>query len=192
MKRRQRQNETPASEPAGMVNRLKQATRSKTDAELAKFVGVPRPTVATWKRRGTAPQSALLHVAMKTGTRMEWLITGKGEPKDKSFVLPSIDAELLAIAIHRAECWWRDFDKRNRAATAAELAHVITTFYSNTRASYDNWRRYTGTERPETLAAIRQTYGMPERQNFVGPWGDQADLDATFDETMRLLKSLIG
>lgn len=54
-----------------------------SQAELARRVGVRRSAVTQWEHpAGTSPSTEhLIQIAIETGTRFEWLATGRGPPQ---------------------------------------------------------------------------------------------------------------
>lgn len=60
-----------------VIERMKQATDSQTDAELARFLGISaRSVISSWRSRNKKPYAECERIANLTGVSFEWLITG--------------------------------------------------------------------------------------------------------------------
>ena len=65
----------------GSVIRLKEGLGVKSDAELARVLGIPASTVANWKSRGSAPVAVCLKAAADNNISLDWLIFGEEFPR---------------------------------------------------------------------------------------------------------------
>ena len=63
------------------IDRALIATQSKSDSELARFLGVAQSTIPGYRRRETLPLEQCIKIAERTGVSLDWLILGKGEAK---------------------------------------------------------------------------------------------------------------
>lgn len=63
------------------IDRALAATQSKTDSELARFLGVAQSAIPGYRRRETLPLEQFIKIAERTGVSLDWLILGKGEAK---------------------------------------------------------------------------------------------------------------
>lgn len=61
------------------IERGKQATKAKTDLELADFLEVNPSSVAGYRRRNTLPLEQGIKIAERTGVSLDWLFLGKGD-----------------------------------------------------------------------------------------------------------------
>lgn len=63
-----------------LIGRLRSVLQAKSDADLARKLGLSDRSVLTnWKRRGTTPLSECLQVSRENGISLDWLLTGEGE-----------------------------------------------------------------------------------------------------------------
>jgi len=60
-----------------ILARMREATGSKNDAQLASYLGVTRSVVSAWKTRGTIPYASCGQIHEQEGVSMDWLLTGK-------------------------------------------------------------------------------------------------------------------
>lgn len=63
------------------IDRALSATGSKSDSELARFLGLAQSSVSGFRKRGWLPLEQYIKVAEQTDTPLDWLILGKGEAK---------------------------------------------------------------------------------------------------------------
>lgn len=63
---------------AGVLERMRIATQSKNDAQLATHLGVARSVVSSWKTRGNIPYAQCGQICEEKGISMDWLLTGEG------------------------------------------------------------------------------------------------------------------
>ena len=67
-----------------MIERAKIAVNAKSDADLARYLGVSTPVVSGYRQRQTVPLEQCVKIAERTGVSLDWLILGKGERKGGS------------------------------------------------------------------------------------------------------------
>ena len=60
-----------------IIERLKKYYEESADYKLAQKLGLPSPTISTWRRRGTIDLLRLIPICK--GINWHWLITGEGE-----------------------------------------------------------------------------------------------------------------
>jgi len=72
----------------GILARMREATGSKNDAQLAAYLGVARSVVSAWKTRGTIPYASCGQIHERESVSMDWLLAGK------STVLPDVYADI--------------------------------------------------------------------------------------------------
>lgn len=61
-----------------ILGRLKQLFNATSEGELAKCLGISKPTLSNWYKRDSINYDLVFH-SMKTNTNLNWLLTGKGE-----------------------------------------------------------------------------------------------------------------
>lgn len=61
-----------------IIGRMKEAAGVSTDTALAKWFGLPRGTIASWKTRNSVPLQHCLQMAYNLGMSADWLLTGQG------------------------------------------------------------------------------------------------------------------
>lgn len=76
--------------------RLRVATDSPNDAQLAKHLDIPQSTVSAWKKRGVIPYEACVKVAIERGMSLDVFIFGDILPRGSG--LTPIHNELFEIS----------------------------------------------------------------------------------------------
>lgn len=64
---------TPLTDASAMVLRLIEAIGGRTQADLARYLGIAPPQVTAALQRGRIPERWLYRVAYETGRSVEWL-----------------------------------------------------------------------------------------------------------------------
>lgn len=64
-----------------VIDRLKQATGTGTNRDLADFLNVSPTAVSNAKKNGRIPPDWLITTGMRTGYSVDWILTGVGEEK---------------------------------------------------------------------------------------------------------------
>lgn len=62
----------------GVIRRMKEATGSRTDEELGKYLQKSRQTVGNWRARDSIPWADMFEVARRTGASLDYLALGEG------------------------------------------------------------------------------------------------------------------
>lgn len=78
-----------------IIERLKQVQGYRSDAELARDLGVPPKKLAVWKLRNTIPLGELTSFCRRYGFNLEWVLTGEGvtrRPQPSEVREPSFQA----------------------------------------------------------------------------------------------------
>ena len=70
------------SEVFEIIERLKLAFGAKNDTELRGFLNIGNATISGWKKRESVPYKEICQANLETGTSIQWLLTGEGEPKE--------------------------------------------------------------------------------------------------------------
>jgi len=65
-----------------VIERMIEATDMKNAAQLARKLDVASSLVATWKKRNTIPYKEIFEISREFGFSMDWMLTGKGSPKE--------------------------------------------------------------------------------------------------------------
>lgn len=77
-----------------VIGRVKRLERLRYDRDVAGPLGVAAGTVDQWKHRNSQPWDVLARYAVATGTSLDWLLFGAGEPRRPVY------AELHHTGIH--------------------------------------------------------------------------------------------
>lgn len=118
-----------------ILNRIKTFKKYKTDADLAKRLGVEPHTVSTWRKRETIPHEKLITFCDTEGISLDWLLTGKGPVKRRKRVGRSIgkahprefyDPQLLREIVETVE---EIFQREHLSLRPAKKAELITLLY---------------------------------------------------------------
>lgn len=70
---------TLAFDGVPILERAKTALNIKSDAELARELGVSTATTTGYRKRQSLPMEQCVKISEKTGVSLDWLILGKGE-----------------------------------------------------------------------------------------------------------------
>lgn len=105
----------------GVLQRLREATGSDNDAELARRLGISQTTISTWRKRGIVPYEACAKVAIEKGVSLDKLIFGEDR-------LVALDPELLRKCVDVVFAYHRigPFDPKE---FAEQLAHTYEHQY---------------------------------------------------------------
>lgn len=101
---------------AAVVDRIYNVTGTKTQTELAEFLGVRQSSISDAKKRRSVPAEWLLRIFRVKGVHPEWIVTGKrpgaesGEPEKRNgryvalagFTSEELLEELMARVKQRA------------------------------------------------------------------------------------------
>lgn len=72
-------DEMPLTSIDLVIFRLKEATRSKNDEQLADFLGIKRQNISSARKNQKIPELWISKISNLTGFSMDWLVTGRGE-----------------------------------------------------------------------------------------------------------------
>lgn len=117
-----------------VIERLKQALKLKSDAEVASALGMSPSSFGERKGRGTLPFDRLLPLAYQRNVDVDWLLAGKvnqavGESPGRYD--KGVDVQLLATVIAGARTALRD---RGVELSPAKEAKVIAWLYEHFKA----------------------------------------------------------
>jgi phage repressor protein C with HTH and peptisase S24 domain len=148
-----------------IVGRLIVAFGAKNAAEMARSVGTTSAIVTAWKKRNTIPYKEVYESSRLTGYSMDWILTGKGEPKtDKIQVMPEDDG-YCHISQYSIE------------ASAGQGALVEAETIDQHLAFKESWLRKSGIN-PSNLIAIYARGDSMEPTIFSG---DSLVIDKTMN-----------
>lgn len=87
-----------------MIERAKIAVNAKSDADLARYLGVSTPVVSGYRQRQTVPLEQCVKIAERTGVALDWLILGKGEMHgDSGGAAEFDDADAVWVPLYDVE-----------------------------------------------------------------------------------------
>jgi len=169
---------------------MKAACGEESDVGLAAILNVAAGTVASWRHRDSVPLEHVLAFATKEDCDVEWLLSGAGR-RERAFILPDIDPEILAIAIERAQATARHLEA-GREVEVSELAQIITTLYSNTYRLYLEILEASKMPRADVIKLIRRSNDLPEiRRQYTFSEEGLRDSDEVTEEALaRLIETL--
>lgn len=93
--------------PQAVFERLKEATGSVSDADLARNLGIAPTTISTWRRREAIPYEECAKVALANGISLDFLIFGRFSAATPPLV--QLDQELLRACIGLSMAMERQF-----------------------------------------------------------------------------------
>jgi hypothetical protein len=67
-----------------ILKRAREAFGARTDAQLARLLGVAHNTIPTWRKRRTLDYALILSKAVERGINLQWLLTGEPSKDDVS------------------------------------------------------------------------------------------------------------
>lgn len=82
-----------------VIDRMRQALGPKSDADLARALGVPPSTVATWRHRNSVPYEHCVAIAANRGVNLNWLLLGQNEDDRYSKLNIELDLQLMMYVI---------------------------------------------------------------------------------------------
>ncbi|MGB0695401.1 MAG: helix-turn-helix domain-containing protein [Rhodospirillaceae bacterium] len=82
-----------------IIDRMKEAAETSLDTELATYLGLPKTTVSSWRRRKTIPYSDCVRLSYMTGQPVDWILTGRTPEVTKSIWESNIDLDLLTLFV---------------------------------------------------------------------------------------------
>ncbi|ALG68234.1 helix-turn-helix transcriptional regulator [Beggiatoa leptomitoformis] len=85
-----------------VLDRLAKLANSKTDKELADYVGISSSNISTWRSRDTIPYDACLKISERDGISIDWLLTGKGSIYKVDYSIDSVKEEQTVLELYRA------------------------------------------------------------------------------------------
>ena len=149
-----------------IVDRMRAELGAKSDAEMARVLGVSAGTPAAWVRRGSVPQRYLAEVSARTNATVDWLLTGEGEAKRKDAVIRLyLMPELLEIAIHAAEVAKSSIDHLKNVSVS-QLAALIDEEYDRASRLFHEFKD-AGLNEEAVIKAIRRSSDMPEESQVI-------------------------
>lgn len=141
-----------------IIDRMKRVTGARTDGQLASLLGIPRPTVASWKTRDSVPVEYCLEISSRYSVSLEWLITGKGQKS--AYFSPhgfSIDPDLVAVSLV-------DLERRPKNLPMDPAAYFVMSYQKHLRMVEDGVR-INGADRQALVRALRISRGLePEKE----------------------------
>lgn len=63
---------------ASVLARMKAVTRTESDSELARAIGISPQTLSSWKVRDSVPYSICVELALQQHCSLDWLLLGVG------------------------------------------------------------------------------------------------------------------
>jgi len=93
-----------------IIERMRTAISVYTDQDLAKYLGIAKTSVSSWRARQNIPRKHLDCIARNMNISYEWLLTGEGE----MFLKPPPDVTNLAYVQPKPD--GADADQNERIA----------------------------------------------------------------------------
>lgn len=177
---------------AAVIDRMREAAGLKTDVALAKFLGVPRGTVTSWRRQGSVPQKYVLQFAAKVSVILDWLLTGSGPMQRTGLYLAPFDARLLAIAIDQAHRWASVSTNITGRAdySCAELVWIVHALYGDVEQKFRDFEK-AGFDSEAAVKALRVASGLPADIDYVTWWDDERLADP-FETVGKMVRPKAG
>jgi len=174
-----------------ILERAKTALNLTTDLELAEFFGVPRPTIASWRRRESIPVKYLAEF-VSADVSLDWLISGQGSPEktgDFGFSVEQtnkLDHEILWVSLiltirDIAVINEKNGTKENVICNASkeELFDFDVYFsraYQKVANSKQAWEKSDLLKDGKTYEALIQEYKLSNSEYAMPPWWENEEL----------------
>ncbi|WP_342234907.1 helix-turn-helix domain-containing protein [Inquilinus sp. OTU3971] len=170
----------------GALKRAKSVLGIETDQDLAYALGVPRPTIASWRRRGSIP---VKYIAMLAGgeTSIDWILTGKGDQSAVDDIGISkrssdLDNECLWISICLAARWLTELDNPQLTIDLTSK-HDLTSLHAYVKSQYDKivaskkaWERAKITSEKDIYKALLIEYHLDDSDIADPPWWEDSSI----------------
>jgi len=160
---------------------MKEAAEASTDVALARFLGIPRGTIASWRRRKSVPMNYVDEISKKCHVSWDWLIVGDAVPKmdyeedpgewiDKKgrHVIVKLDPQILAISIERV-CQLQKFTPDFSSICLSRLSWYIAKYYRLTSSAYMSLIELQNRTPSEALRILRTTHGLSPESDVIFP-----------------------
>ena len=162
-----------------IIARAKQALVVNTDKKLAESLGIPRATVASWRRRGSVPVKYLLGLTSE-GISLDWLLTGEGpqysvgdhySPDESELDRAAlwIALNLLTKGLFRAEV--EEGKRLSELLDRRRLAYVLdhlSYYYGVILKSKESWEASDLIEKNRVIEALIVEYQLDRDFDYRG------------------------
>lgn len=88
-----------------VIERLMQATNTRSNQALADAFGLSKSTVGTWRHRNLVPYEIVIRLHLETGISIRWLTLGQGEPYDGASEYTQVSKKNESKQIVDADCF---------------------------------------------------------------------------------------
>ncbi len=88
-----------------VIERLMQATNTRSNQALADAFGLSKSTVGTWRHRNLVPYEIVIRLHLETGISIRWLTLGQGEPYDGASEYTQVSKKNASKQIVDADCF---------------------------------------------------------------------------------------
>ena len=99
-----------------VIERLKVLLSATTDQDIARALGVSKPTISSWRQRDTVPYAFCIQIAKERGLQLDWLLLGEGEMYKNEPRLNPISERRAQIIVELYEALSEDQQKEILAA----------------------------------------------------------------------------
>jgi hypothetical protein len=153
-----------------VLGRMKELAWAKTDAELARELGVRRGAISDWRHRGSIPLDRIVGFAATRPVSLDWLLKGEGEVIDYDRgKRRALDARRLALALVEAEQEYRG-NRRGEYVRASQLADKASVIYERHRRLFEELSTKGKLTRENFEAGLMKSLGLPDDWDPTRPW----------------------
>lgn len=112
-----------------IIQRMKDVSGSKKNADLARYLGTRQSTFAGWVENNRVPYDQCFQIYEKTGVTVEYLITGKSPTNDPTELIDKKNFCDLFEDIYR-RMWAGGYTQPTEKTTAQNLRVQAEQFYA--------------------------------------------------------------
>lgn len=165
-----------------IVERAKELQGFRHDQDLAEWLNVSRPTLASWKRRGSIPAKYLFEMIKGTEASIDWLVEGKdreftddyGMYKGKQLIDP--DVLWIALLLYRLEMSGGGESHRKIAEALRDDENLLAchiflgNFITLVNAAKQKWQKSGIVKEEDVYKAIATEFGIAFFDFPPAPW----------------------
>lgn len=149
---------------AKAIDRMRQAEELKSDAALARYLGVRRGAIADWRHRNSVPvEHILAFVAKNAVVSVDWLLGLTDEVFDlqRGSASDILDVEILQLSLEEAY-QTAQANPEKADCRPPKLARMTAIYYKKYMVMIDQLSQLDGFSRDALLSGLRKAFGIAE------------------------------
>ena len=183
--------------------RLKEGLGVKSDAELARVLGIPASTVANWKSRGSVPVAVCLKAAADNNISLDWLVFGVEFPRldaREVGITAAVFGGVVLVGDDREELTFDEIGERfalclnligqalSERASIGARRHALDILMGMLKEHQARSETRAAKNLLERMAGIEQTDASAEEMTGAGTWS--AATEAEREQAARRLAAV--